>query len=147
MSENKDPALNKFKQTSDEVPMIKLEIDRSKWACGTNNIKRGRNSALLDENGFKCCLGFLGSACGLTDKELLYHATPGGAPSEKWPKGLLTSDPYWPSNHPPMNSTLARNLMNANDDKSRVSDEIEQEITTHMKEIGIEVTFVGEYLP
>jgi hypothetical protein len=130
-----------------ENNMIKLEIDRSKWACGKNNAKRGQNSALLDENGFKCCLGFLGSACGLTDKELLHHATPGGAPSEKWPKGLLTADPYSSDILHPLNSTLARTLMNANDDKRRVSNEVEQEIADRLKEIGVEVMFVGEYLP
>lgn len=38
----------------------KLSIDRALWGQG----------ALLNEDGTMCCLGHLGKACGLTDRQL-----------------------------------------------------------------------------
>jgi hypothetical protein len=51
-----------------------IEIDRATWGFG----KRvgDKNSRLLTESGFRCCLGFAMSQLGAPDKELLNIGSP-----------------------------------------------------------------------
>lgn len=46
-------------------------VQRSKWLRGDP-----MNSALLDEDGCRCCLGFVSSQCGVPDRHMLERATP-----------------------------------------------------------------------
>lgn len=52
--------------------MRALTIDRRKWARGA----RGGSSALLNDIGGMCCLGFEARACGFTKKSLFEAGTP-----------------------------------------------------------------------
>lgn len=46
---------------------MKVTIDRAKWNTG----ERLGISRLLDENGARCCLGFLVKACDIDDDQML----------------------------------------------------------------------------
>jgi hypothetical protein len=69
--------------------MEKLVIERSKWACGNHRI--GKDSELLTNFDQRCCLGFLGQACGLKDERALMVGHPHDL------DGPLDVDVEWPS--------------------------------------------------
>lgn len=52
--------------------MEKLIIDRSKWRTGhtAENATGQGFTALLNDQGFMCCLGFYSLACGYTEEEI-----------------------------------------------------------------------------
>lgn len=115
-----------------------------------------------------CCLGFLGLACGFTEKELGYAISPGELPSVddhlkgpggpddvdhpagsgKWPQKIARTS--WTDESP-----LTHHLMGINDATKkiveicgrtfRVPDESARErlIADLMAEAGVAVTFVG----
>ncbi len=77
--------------------MKTLVIDRKRWARGGN----GGASALLNNEGNMCCLGFLGKACGAPANRLLERSLPSDTKTEShefgywsnlanipWPKGI-----------------------------------------------------------
>ena len=65
--------MTKTKTKKSKFPKT-LTIKRSQWCRG--NKKKYGDSALVNDKGFMCCLGFLGRACGLTDNQMLWVAEP-----------------------------------------------------------------------
>lgn len=55
---------------------MKCTVKRSEWNRGGRYSEYGI-SQLLNEKGFKCCLGFAGEQCGYLVNELLNSFTPG----------------------------------------------------------------------
>ena len=68
--------------------ITKLLIDRARWVNGCTRKYLGL-SLLLNKEGNMCCLGFLGKACGLTDKQLVGNGGPSCVPLLNWPKEIL----------------------------------------------------------
>lgn len=74
---------------------MKLTIDRKTWANGDLLTIGGEqiDSTLLDHSGSRCCLGFLGRACGIADDQMIGIGTPQFVPIsavKKWPEGVVT---------------------------------------------------------
>lgn len=120
-------------------------IDRSKWACASNNAVRGAGSLLEDGDGFKCCLGFYASACGLPTGRMLQE--------EKMPEpkfagfGVLDSIPVY-ERTPAFNTAIlhrSSKLIGVNDNILN-DQEREEKVAKLFTENGIKVNFIGEYL-
>lgn len=124
----------------------KLTINRKKWFRGRGSDQ----SALRCRDGRQCCLGFLGSACGFTARDLndvgLPEATcePAGH-ARMWPKGVVElwdgrsmghlagwADTQWTSE-----------AVEINDDESIVDAVREELLIQHFAKISIELTFRG----
>jgi len=60
---------------------IKVVIDRSKWRTGSCGPYQTGDSgtALLNEQGYMCCLGFCMNASKVAKKDLLHSTTPASA--------------------------------------------------------------------
>ena len=137
---------------------MKFQVERSSWT-------RGKGVAyLLDKQGGRCCLGFLGRAQQLTDEEMLGVGSPdvlwhGYSNSEQEQEktarafaGLLISD--GPLHAIGMyNNRACNGLMRVNDAILRDGDpttdlviesekDREAELTKRFAAIGIEVEFV-----
>ena len=123
---------------------MKVTIDRSKWSAGpyTQPSKNGwYGNALLTDRGKRCCLGFLGQACGLTDALARDRALPRFQDTD-WPKNLFENsvrmDPYplhWAQVFADINDSVVV------DDGLR-----ESWIAEGFRAVlGVEVEFVGEY--
>ena len=54
---------------------MKLTIDRKTW-MNADNLANLKVSSLLTADGRRCCLGFLGRACGIPDSEMRGVGTP-----------------------------------------------------------------------
>lgn len=119
-------------------------IDRSKWA------RRGLNgmSAMLNNQGAMCCLGFYAKACGATDEELLGKSNPdqvrriGSEPGgiAEWLMGDGTNS-FFP------HASDANELMNANDGTGGFcygfgQDKLETLIIDTFARHGVAVNFV-----
>jgi hypothetical protein len=73
-----------------------VTIDRAKWRTGRYGDSRSRSnehvglSRLLNTHGYRCCLGFLGQACGLSDDLALGVSQPDNVRGDAdWPAALL----------------------------------------------------------
>ena len=121
--------------------MEKLIIDRERWLRG---VMRYNDSMMLDENGYRCCLGFYAEQIdGVPDKNILMESTPVGCGITAPLKSLLRSktDGFH------SNSEVAYRAMDINDDKS-ISDEYrEKYITDLFSMAGVKVIFTGEGSP
>lgn len=56
--------------------MKTITIDRSKWRRGGDKQENAGDTALLNEQGFMCCLGFICLAEGFTVEEILKAGEP-----------------------------------------------------------------------
>src|SRR5688500_5363036 len=56
----------------------KLILDYSKWRCGEDGINKVGECivALLNDQGFMCCLGQFGKQMGMNDEEMLNKGEP-----------------------------------------------------------------------
>lgn len=111
----------------------KLSIDRGRWVNGAN--RTGRNpSMMLNGQGNKCCLGFLASAEGLKDEELLYR---------EYPKDCHNDIPLmsWHGK----STGFVKNAVDIND---TVIDSVKRETLLRklFREQGIKLTFRGKPL-
>lgn len=67
-------------------------VKRSAWVRGQG----GLISALLTQEGKRCCLGFAGQQCGIADEYLLDIKTPASVQEdqhEKWPANFIDKIP------------------------------------------------------
>lgn len=119
--------------------MLDVTVKRSEWLHG------GEPSALY-RDGRRCCLGFAGLACGLTDKDINYVLTPAGFAFDegdprivhnKFLKGL-------PALISPTgaDSAICVQLMDINDSRDISDEDQEAQLTELGKEAGINFTFV-----
>lgn len=115
----------------------KVVIDRSRWLCGHTLWTLGP-SYLLDGRGNMCCLGFVCSAEGVADKDMLYVVTPRYLPTA--PSTLSVDKMY------PTLTDLANTAMEYNDNSSLSKSGREKAIKQLFDYEGIyELEFVGEY--
>lgn len=115
---------------------MKFTVDRKTWARG------GRYTRLANEDGTKCCLGFLGEACGIPLSQLEMAQNPVDQETDEdsikglWPAGTFSSSIY-------MHSDAIRTAIRANDFEALSESDREWAITKALATIGIEVEFVG----
>lgn len=106
--------------------------------------------------GKRCCLGFLGAACGYSDTDL--DEVPGPSDTvadiEKnlWPEVLLKPNEKWSEENDDwtsavVDSKLCKDMMNVNDDKNISDAEREVKLTTLFRRARITVTFTDETEP
>lgn len=116
---------------------MKFTIERDKWLRGNES-----NSCLLNDRGKRCCLGFFGQACGLTDNQLLSKSAPGNVGmigSDEWNRTMFlkTGEDFVPYLH----SMEANMLMRINDGTKYTDEERERLIIEEFAKLGIEVEF------
>ena len=115
----------------------KLVIDTKTWARG----KRKQITYLLGPDGKQCCLGFLGSACGIFDDKLEGAVAPSCVLSEakSWPAGLIENvNDYWLRDTPWTDEAVTLNDM----DNRKISfAERTKKLRAHFKKFGIKLIF------
>lgn len=148
-----------------EKQLKKLTINRAEWLCGGHPLKnRGRKSEVAtflcvkhEWKNFRCCLGFLGNACGLSDEDMMNEPMPSdlGTDIQKFPDVLFLAVPesfgrwlgrhyLWPSvldDGPRLQEVLAR----LNDREDVEQSERERLIKQGFEYLGYDVEFVGEF--
>lgn len=127
--------------TVKELPVRALReftVDLEKWARGCEN----GESQLLNEDGFMCCLGFLGLACGLTPDEMREISTPPEVgrmklfPQELIQEHCLHADEVETSDYCDV-------LMNINDNNLTTDQQKMERLKEKFAETGIEIKFVN----
>jgi len=114
---------------------MKFIVYRDTWL-------RGRTDSALHIQGQRCCLGFLGLACGYTDEEMDMSATPDDVCflGNRWPKALvsLMEDEESAAF---CDSHLCSQIMGENDGGGVTEAEREARLTALFAKGGIEVEF------
>lgn len=115
---------------------MKFTVKRSEWLHGEGAMK----SYLVRQVDYKkCCLGFLGEACGLNPGQMVGVKAPSSdALFEMRPKfpTLLFDD-----DDARCESIVGQELMETNDSRNLSDSERESKLTDLFKKIGIEVIF------
>lgn len=141
--------------------MHKFTIDRSKWARGRyDNVEKGMTgkkvaewNRLENEDGTKCCLGFLAESLGVSGGYRRTHCyfvfTSCDAKNEPLPNALAVtpSDHFYREHHLTRmhhDDDYARVLAGVNDERYRTESAREQKLTELFAKLGFEVEFVGE---
>jgi len=111
----------------------KFVVDRSTW----NNGRHGKGLAeLLNKKGYRCCLGFVASQCGVSDEKLLKVLQPKYL--KAWIRPL--TDLHFKE------TELSKIAMDINDSPSLNDDQREFRLKELFAEHGYSIEFVGEYL-
>lgn len=147
---------------------MKFTIDRGKWICGVPEKLRGEpvygikahgqgRTALLNRDGFMCCLGQIAEQRGIDREHLLEEGYPSELRGDALPKieGFLATfyeDPEEGFVHPETgqrgwvgNTALAERAMGINDAEGCILAEREKMLTELFAEYGHELEFVGEF--
>ncbi len=124
---------------------MKLVIKRSEWARGSvKDTERVANLLYAKQDGTRCCLGFLGNACGYTDQELQGYGLPSDVVNDaglynKWGRFLLHG---CDENNRRTDSLIVDDLIEINDDTNITESEREADIAEIFAKHGVEVEFV-----
>lgn len=98
--------------------MLKVTVKKSEWLRG-KGANASRLVALDDkDNVQRCCLGFVGLACGLTDQDMHGYTSPAKFLNEESPRdtqGAFATLTF-PNTDTYENTALCRGLMYYNDD-------------------------------
>jgi hypothetical protein len=106
---------------------MKYTVDRRTWYRG-----HSVGSRLLRDDGGKCCIGFVGQQCGISNAELFDMQVAYGVPSKLWPTWMTdeSSADIWHAYH-------------TNDDEN-ITDEVrEVRLQTIFARHGDEIEFVN----
>lgn len=126
-----------------ETPKVNrvVVIDRRTWRYGGHGLTSlyGKTQLLNDE-GFRCCLGFaLQQLEGLSDEELLHEGSPASLNRDMKVFTIRTHSSQ------PDNSDFSYKAIYMNDDALLTKSDREAELVRLGKEVGIAFEFVGEY--
>lgn len=134
------------KQKKQKQKLIPLTIDRAKWVRG--NI--GGDSALLNQKGNMCCLGFACRASGFAAKTIDQVGTPGGLTvyaktksAKRHRKIKLGNLVAVDSNGNVADSDETSHAVSVNDDGDLTEAEREQKLKPILKKLGFAAKFVG----
>ncbi len=126
-------------------------IDRSKWRCGgvhhnhTTRIKNAHGShatALLNQDGYKCCLGFACNQLGnIPDEDMLCSVSPASLYNPFWEGTCI---PYLTSKTGE-NTLLTKEAMKINDDTGLSRASRETALKSIFAMAGVKLTFKGKY--
>jgi hypothetical protein len=119
-----------------------LIINRAKWRTGGDPTPIGFSTgkgatALLNGEGFMCCLGFRCHQMGIPKKDLLSISSPGGITTDWDIPDLIDSRG---------DTTFTNEAIGINDNCGITSEEREKQITEHFATIGVTVEFKGKYV-
>lgn len=133
---------------------IKVTIDRSKWRTGKNSHNQtGKgDTALLNKEGYMCCLGFCMVASKVAKKNLLGVSAPGAcliqdaidpnkARRSSGVRALTQKSPLTEFK----NSIFANNAMDINDSVESTPAEKEEAILELFKDSVFNIEFMGAY--
>ena len=128
---------------------MKFTVDRAKWRCGNHgDKKRGKGpTELLNDGGYRCCLGFVSSQCGIADEHMVYVGEPCSLPVRiaKSLDDILVRIAGDDDDETVFNSSLSRDAMDINDNAKIGQDERESRLTKLFAKHGHELEFVGEF--
>lgn len=143
--------------------MNQLTIPRERWINGRYFSDKTDNfgckfhpvyghASLLNDKGFRCCLGILGQFKNLSDEDALEIELPQDVPGNaNWPEELFhETTAYAPYvTLPAQDNMMWDSVFAAINDTHGIDDDIRESwIATGFKEVlGIEVIFTGEYPP
>jgi hypothetical protein len=115
-----------------------LKINRSKWRTGSNGFdKTGQGSAaLLNREGYMCCLGFRCHQLGIPKKDLLGCEFPESTGWQVIPDLLTTKG---------SNTVFTEEAAEINDNTEMSRTQREQRIKEHFAKKKIKVVFTGKY--
>lgn len=124
-----------------------LIIDRAKWRIGGEGIhKTGEgNTALLNDEGFMCCLGFRCEQMGIPKKDLLGAVTPDSLSELYDIPDLIEKVGSYDGYDAYDDTPFTQEAVNINDNTDLSPEEREKAITKHFKKIGVIVEFKGRY--
>ncbi len=111
---------------------MKFTVFRDSWA-------RGASDGQLYADGERCCLGFLGLACGLSDEDMDGIGTPQNVKPPAWPKTLVASVLDEEGEY--TDSYLCGQIISTNDDEELEDPEREARLRSLFASGGIEVEF------
>ena len=120
--------------------MLEVIIDRSKWNRGIPKVKYRQHfggSALLNEQGNMCCLGFVCKALGLSDEQIANREYPQST-SLKIPQLTEFNNVSYPQD-----TTLSCTAAVINDSPIIPPKEKEKRLKSLFIENDIKLTFVG----
>lgn len=133
----------KFKKGVKMKKKYKIVIDRSKWRTGDisdNATGKGRNTRLLNEEGYKCCLGFMTQQ--ITKKKISDVAYPGNC---DFSVPCLNTKYCLTSRY--KNTELSSAAMDINDSHVTTLKEKEVALKELFKNTPISITFKGKAVP
>jgi len=108
-------------------PVTRFDVDRRTWFRGQG----GACSRLVTVTGKRCCLGFLGRACGISLKRMTDIASPAAIPGD-WPDAVLEGKEV---------SHACAGIINTNDAKDLTDKDREEELRRRFADIGLTVRF------
>jgi hypothetical protein len=115
----------------------KFTIDRATWRHGHQTDDDFGSTALLNEQGMQCCIGFLAESCGVSRKALrnvpVVDDLPINGAGKVYSRLGIDSDV-------PLGQFYSRNDSTKGNRIQR-----EQKLTTMFRDLGIGVKFVGKY--
>ena len=143
---------------------MRFVVNRSKWRCGgykthdflsPPDLSTGHGRglvSLLNDQGYMCCLGFVGTQLGCPERLLFGKGEP--CETKHFREGILGR--YEPGTPPTdaydsgeeemwLNTNLSSEAMAINDDNLSLLDDKEQELIVLFEEYGHELVFEGEY--
>jgi len=121
-------------------------IDRATWRCGQEgDFKRGKgDTALLNKEGYMCCLGQIARQCGFDDEQLMDTAGPDGIETGEVTGFLRQHDIDDDGGYRyVLNTRLAADAMDINDDKDLTHEQRETKLKALFAQEGYEIKFVG----
>lgn len=123
---------------------MNFTVIRSKWYRG----KGADDSKLLNKHGMSCCLGFVGSACGISDLELEDEPSPEDTrynsddAASKWPEWMFGNITFTGAKLPNADSPDCRLAMAINDNPYINDDVRESKLIELFAKHGDTLTFV-----
>lgn len=133
---------------------IKVVIDRGKWrtgSCGRDQTGKG-DTALLNKEGYMCCLGFCMVASKVAKKNLLGVSAPGSCliqdaidPNKARRSSGVRALTQKSSLTKFKNSIFAHNAMDINDSVESTPEEKEQQLLKLFKDSVFDIEFTGSY--
>jgi hypothetical protein len=119
-------------KTSKKKPLI-CTVNRKTWARG--NKVPDDNQSLLNQNGTRCCLGFLAKKCDVPDTSIEEVGMPYDLDSDEYMMFPHVEDAHY---------SIWNKFANINDDKVLSEEEREEKLRQLAKENGFRFRFVGE---
>lgn len=115
-------------------------VDRSRWVCGSGDVKRGLGEAeMKNDKGFMCCLGHCARQLGsveLIGRTMPSHLARGWDIDEIF---TINSVPWGSSN-----STLSLRAVDINDDDRIDQKEREKQLRALFIKYGHKIKFTGK---
>ncbi len=120
--------------------ITKFTVVRERWQRGKSD------GQLLSMQGTRCCLGFLGRACGFTDEEMLCMGLPEelhyddfSPQTGSWPSSIVRFEADENGVH---DTPLTSRIVKVNDDEWISDEGREQRLKELFREACIDVEFV-----